>query len=74
MRLLYLPPYSPDLNPIEEGFSALKAWVRRNRDFVLGELSGDQTCEPYEMLWKGVFETMTPEKIRGWYRNSGYIV
>jgi transposase len=26
-RLLYLPPYSPDFNPIEEGFSAMKAWI-----------------------------------------------
>jgi transposase len=27
MRLLYLPAYSPDFNPIEEAFSALKAWI-----------------------------------------------
>ncbi len=28
-RLLYLPPYSPDFNPIELGFSKLKAHVRK---------------------------------------------
>ncbi|KAJ3500783.1 hypothetical protein NLJ89_g9639 [Agrocybe chaxingu] len=28
--LIYLPPYSPDLNPIEESFSTLKAFLRRN--------------------------------------------
>lgn len=27
--LLYLPPYSPDLNPIEQAFSKLKAHLRR---------------------------------------------
>lgn len=27
-RLIYLPPYSPDFNPIEEAFSAIKAWLR----------------------------------------------
>jgi transposase len=27
--LLYLPPYSPDLNPIENGFAKLKALVRK---------------------------------------------
>ena len=27
-RLLYLPPYSPDFNPIEMGFSKFKAHVR----------------------------------------------
>ena len=35
VRLEYLPPYSPDYNLIEESFSALKAWMRRNRELVL---------------------------------------
>lgn len=30
VKLLYLPPYSPDLNPIEEFFAELKALIRRN--------------------------------------------
>lgn len=29
VRLIYLPPYSPDLNPIEEFFAELKAFIRR---------------------------------------------
>ena len=28
--LAYLPPYSPDLNPIEEAFAELKAWYKKN--------------------------------------------
>jgi len=32
--LIYLPPYSPDFNPIELSFSALKAWMRRNRELA----------------------------------------
>ena len=36
MRVLFLPPYSPDYNPIEESFSAIKAWIRANRDYVRG--------------------------------------
>jgi transposase len=28
-ELLYLPPYSPDLNPIEQAFSKVKALLRR---------------------------------------------
>ena len=31
VRIEYIPPYSPDLSPIEESFSTLKAWIRRNR-------------------------------------------
>ena len=30
VKLVYLPPHSPDLNPIEEFFSELKAFIRRN--------------------------------------------
>jgi transposase len=29
--LLYLPPYSPDLNPIEQSFAKLKALLRKAR-------------------------------------------
>ena len=32
--LEYLPPYSPDLNPIETSFAILKAWIRRNMDLA----------------------------------------
>jgi transposase len=30
VKLVYLPPYSPDLNPIEEYFAEPKAFIRRN--------------------------------------------
>jgi transposase len=30
VKLVYLPPYSPDYNPIEEFFSELKAYVKKN--------------------------------------------
>jgi transposase len=30
VRLEFLPPYSPDFNPIEEAFAELKAWLRKN--------------------------------------------
>ena len=28
----YLPPYSPDMNPIKASFAVLKAWIRANQD------------------------------------------
>lgn len=52
----------------------MKAWIRGNRDYVLGELNGDPTCDPYEMLWSAVFKSMTPDNIVGWYKDSGYVV
>jgi hypothetical protein len=74
MRLVYLPAYSPDFNPIEEGFSAMKARIRLNRDYVLGEMGNEPTCDPIAMLWEAVFSSMTVENIEGWYRNCGYVV
>ena len=32
VRVEYLPPYSPDFNPIETSFAILKAWIRRKSD------------------------------------------
>lgn len=29
VKLLYLPPYSPDFNPIEEFFAELKAYIKK---------------------------------------------
>jgi hypothetical protein len=39
--LEYLPPYSPDFNPIEEAFAELKAWIRRNHVLAEGFESFD---------------------------------
>ena len=50
MRLEYLPPYSPDLNPIEEMFSYVKTWMRSNRDYVNIELMGELGDHPYNMI------------------------
>ncbi|CAB4475847.1 unnamed protein product [Rhizophagus irregularis] len=33
-KVLYLPPYSPDYNPIEMAFSGVKSWLKKNRTFV----------------------------------------
>ena len=44
IKLIYLPPYSPDLNSIEEGFAQLKAWFKKNyklaNDMAFNEFLG----------------------------------
>jgi transposase len=35
VKLVYLPPYSPDLNPIEEFFAELKAFIKRSFQLFL---------------------------------------
>ncbi|KAG9095181.1 hypothetical protein FRC06_010054 [Ceratobasidium sp. 370] len=63
-RVLYLPPYSPDLNPIEQGFSVIKAKIRRNRDLVLGEMAARAGgLNPYRVLWDMVFDSVTPDHV-----------
>lgn len=73
MRLAYLPAYSPDLNPIEEGFSAMKAWIRRHAHFVRSALSHSSHSRAHRVLRQAVFQSMTAEKAKGWYSHSGYI-
>jgi hypothetical protein len=64
-HLRFLPPYSPDFNPIEQAFAKLKAFFRaaRPRNF-------DQVCE----LMAAAMRLFTPSECRNYVRNSGYQV
>lgn len=63
-KLVYLPPYSPDLNPIEQLFAKLKALLRkaaaRTKDALWAEI-GD------------LLETVAPEECAHYFRSSGYV-
>ena len=41
VKLVYLPPYSPDLNPIEEFFSELKSFIKRSWRLYVGNPDRD---------------------------------
>ena len=69
-RLLYLPSYSPDLNPIELAFSTIKSWLRANRDRVNMELQSENGCV-YNLFWEAV-HSVTAEHVKGWYSHCGY--
>jgi transposase len=71
--LVYLAPYSPDLNPIEEAFSAVKAWVRRNNALVREAMESPDTIDATLLLSLAVATVMTRENVEGWYRHSGYL-
>jgi transposase len=45
--LLYLPPYSPDLNPIEMAYSKLKALLRRRRQSAQSKRCGPPSPKPF---------------------------
>lgn len=62
--LIYLPPYSPDLNPIENLFSKLKALLRKAAKRTVEEL----WTEIGELL-----DTVTPEECTNYFHASGYV-
>ena len=69
-RLVYLPSYSPDLNPIELTFSSIKAWLRANRTRVNADLQSDKGSI-YDTFWEAVY-SVTSDKAKGWYNHCGY--
>ena len=68
VRLEYLPPYSPDLNPIEEAFSKIKHFIRRNQDYFTDAEGGDGIFA--DML--DVLDIVEPEDAEGYFIHAGY--
>lgn len=63
-HLLFLPSYSPDLSPIEEAFSKLKAFLRR---------VGARTHEALQEAIGQALLTITPDDACGWFTHCGYL-
>ena len=63
----YLLPYSPDLNPIEEAFSQVKAFIRRNNDVFLSGSVEDIMFDMYEAL-----EIVSDIDAMGYFIHAGY--
>jgi transposase len=61
--LRYLPPYSPDLNPIELSFAKLKAHLRKAKERSIPTL--------YDQIGQAL-ETFQPTEFRNYFRKSGY--
>jgi transposase len=62
-RLVFLPPYSPDFNPIEQAFAKLKALLRRAAARTIGAL---------DAAIAAALETFTPQECANYFTNSGY--
>jgi transposase len=72
MHIVYLPPYSPDYNPIETAFSCTKAWIRRNNASVRAAMENPDKDEGIMMITMAVLESCTPENAMEWFRLCGY--
>jgi transposase len=67
VRIEYLPPYSPDLNPIEEAFSKIKHFLRRHQDYY-AERTGDAILfDMYEVL-----DVVTSDDAEAYFAHAGY--
>ena len=66
VRVEFLPPYSPDLNPIEEAFGCIKAWIRRHSKEYEEKGYGDVDIITIAC------QEVTEEKARGYYQHAGY--
>lgn len=61
--LVYLPPYSPDLNPIEQAFAKLKALLRK------------AAARSIPALWDAIgqqLDAFTPQECRNFFADRGY--
>ena len=62
-RLWFLPPYSPDLNPIEQAFAKIKHWMRHAQK--------RSTEDTWRFIGSFV-ETIQPQECRNYFENAGY--
>jgi len=62
-KLIFLPKYSPDLNPIEQAFSKLKHWLRDAQ-----ARSTDAICSALAQI----LDAFTPDECANFFANSGY--
>ena len=60
--LVFLPPYSPELNPIEEAFWKIKNLVRK---------AGEQTREVLDEAIAQALGAITPQDVVGWFAHCG---
>jgi putative transposase len=62
-RLWFLPPYSPDMNPIEQTFAKVKHWMR---------MAQKRTIEETWSYLGRLISTVTPEECTNYLQNAGY--
>lgn len=61
----YLPPYSPDLNPIEELFSYMKYYLKQHEDLI------ESLPSPIPVI-EAALDSVTSAHCTGWINRSNY--
>lgn len=63
--VFFLPPYSPDYNPIEETFSYVKYYLKQHDELI-------QRLGNPEVIVRAAFNSITPSQCKGWIDHCGY--
>ena len=62
---IYLPPYTPDLNPTEKVFHLLYAYLKAHKQVV-------NNGSDIETIVQAAFTTIGPQDCNGWFSDYGY--
>ena len=63
-QVWFLPPYSPDLNPIEKMWSKIKEFLRGAKA---------RTCDALSAAIAAALKTVTAKDAKGWFHSCGYM-
>ena len=64
-KAIYLPPYSPDLNPIEKAWSKVKAYLIKRRP---------KTIKALQNLFHLAVKTVSESDANGYFKASGFAI
>ena len=63
--VLFLPPYSPDLNPMENVFGNVKSYLKCHDDII-------QASNNFKLIFSSAFEDINSKDCNSWITNCGY--
>jgi len=61
--MLFLPPYSPDFNPIEQAFSKIRSILRK---------AAARTVHAVDAAIANALDSFSPEECENYFKNSDY--
>lgn len=64
-QLVFLPPYSPDLSPIENMWSKIKSVIKK---------FAPRTKQQFRKVIRNAFNAVEQQDLISWFRHCGYIL
>ena len=64
--VIFLPPYSPDLNPIESAFSSVKYYLKQHDELL------QAVPDPFPVVYSSFNDNITVQKCKKWIADCDY--